>query len=220
MNFSLLICFVIAIGYSQFRAYFESQTSLEPVVEELKLQVSRERLRLELSQEDQLHFQNKVAVLLPQVAPDLEKASYPVRQLASVVVQRDGSLHGEDRAESLLKRSKELFLAEDFEQAIPALQSYVDEYGYRSEVVEVHLLLVESLFQQGRSDEGALVVARMMEFFPSNELTAFAMLRMGKAFAADQRVEAALDLYQRVLRHFAQPEVQATARSFLAELDL
>ena len=220
MNFTLIISLILTMSFSHFRSYFESQNSAEAKLEGLELQLAQERMKYLLLNEDLSVFQNQVAQMIPQLAPQINEAPYPMRQLASVVVRPDGTRLREDRSQELLTQAKSLFEQEKFREAIPLLMQYVEAYSYRVEISEAYLLLVESLFQQGRIEEGSLMVRRMMEFFPTNELTGFAMLVLGKALEKQNQQDRALDLYMRVQRHFPQAEVQATTRQFLSEMEL
>jgi hypothetical protein len=60
----------------------------------------------------------------------------------------------------------------------------------------------------------------MVTVYPENELTGYALMRLGKIFEIQNRLEDAGDIYRAVLANFKQPALQKQASANLKAVEL
>lgn len=199
-------------------------------VEKLKEQLAmmeRERQRAELRAQllayEISDYQTRVATLLPPGAAeksgepgDVEK--YALRQLASVVTSGD-SIQIE-RASGLFEKAKTAFREKDFEGSNDLLKGLIRKYPESAHVPAAYFLLAEGHYQRKEYADSVLNIERMIEIFPENELTGFALLRLGHIFEVQDRLEDAGDIYKSILANFKQPELVKQAQASLKAVTL
>ncbi len=186
-------------------------------------QVRREEsLRADLAEDRLNDFKGQVAAVLPMqlVKPDA-KNLYPLRQLASVVTdQTDLQI---ERASGLLDRGKEKFRAGEFEESNLIFAQLIEKYPESMHIAEAHFLLAEGQFQSKDYESSIASIEKMIALFPENELTGFALLRLGRIYELQDRLEDASDIYKSVLANFTQPqwvELQKQAKVSLESVRL
>lgn len=185
------------------------------------LEKERERadLRAQLLAYEMAEYQTRVATLLPQSlgsGGDAEK--YGLRQLASVVSSGD-SIQIE-RGSGLFERAKTAFRDKDFEGSNELLQGLIRKFPESTHVPAAYFLLSEGHYQRKEYAAAVSSIERMIESYPENELTGFALLRLGHIFEVQDRLEDAADVYKSILSNFKQPELARQARDSLKEVTL
>ena len=165
-------------------------------------------------------YQQQVATLLPDaIKGKSDQAAYPLRQLASVI---GGGTKGItiERASGLLEQAKGAFREKDFEQANHLLTRLIDRYPESLHVAEAHFLLAEGQYRLKEYDSSVATIEKMVDLFPENELTGFALLRLGSVFEKQDRLEDASDIYQAVLGNFKQTDLVHQAQASLKAVKL
>jgi TolA-binding protein len=164
-------------------------------------------------------YQQKIATLIPDaVKGKTFEESYPLRQLASVVTNTDQLPI--ERASSLFERAKNKFREKDYDASDRLFASLIENYPDSIYVVESHFLLAEGQFQLAEFDSTVATVEKMLSLFPDSELTGFALLRLGRIFEKQDRLEDAADIYRAVLSNFNQPEIKKQASTNLKSVAL
>lgn len=209
-------------AYGAFRHHFNDADLFQEKILILRESVERERLRTRVAQEDMAVFRQQVASVIPEILKKEGKGEkgYPLRQLASVTAGKKGDGITDHVSAVLFERAKNKFRGGEFEKANELFLKIIHEYSYSVHIAEAFFLLAEGQFQIGVLEECVKTAERMVDLFPGNELTGFALLRMGKIFEIQHRPEEALEIYKTVLRSFPQPEVAAQAARSLRSVDL
>jgi len=196
-------------------------------LEELKAQMAvvekelgRAELRAQLLQHEIADYQNRVATLLPEMVVEFaDPASYPLRQLASVIADPGDTIVIE-RASGLFEKAKTAFREQDFEGANQHLKSLLAKHPESLHVPSAYFLLAEGHFQLKEYADSVGNVERLIESYPENELTGFALLRLGHIFEVQDRLEDASDVYKSVLANFKQPVLLKQAHVSLKAVTL
>lgn len=222
--FISLLFSALVWAYGIFQKHFNGSEIYEEKVAILQEALKREGLRTRLAQENMEAFQQQVAALMPNVLRQKGSGEkgFPLRQLASVT-NRDISVADKVRehiSEVLFTRAKKKFREGNYSGARDLLIKMIDDFSFSVHVVDAFFLLAEGHFQLGEYEECVKIVARMVQLFPGNELTGFALLRLGKLYELRRRPEEALDIYKTVLRSFPQREVASQATRSLQAVDL
>lgn len=198
---------------------FTQTRSNEKQVAALEEQKRAAEFKQQLVQDQLRDFQAQVATVLPgALKGKTADEGYPLRQLASVVSKGD-SLNFE-RASSAFEKAKSEFREKHFEDTEALLQDLIERHPESTHVVEAHFLLAESQYQMGENEKAVGTIDTMISLFPESELTGFSLLRLGKIFEKQERLEDAADVYKAVLQNFKQPEIASQAQASLKAVAL
>lgn len=212
---------VILVGwihfYSTSREFLSGKDSYKKKIEKLQVELKKERMKTLLSEYRFRDFTQSVAVLLPTL-PD--KNQYPQRNLASVVSKPDNDQLKIEFSSSLLDQGKKFFREEDFFKAISLFKNLIQRYPSSVHAVEAYFLLVESYLKVGEIDECISTIDTMVQLYPENDLTGFALIRLGELFAKRERMEDAQSIFQTILNSFENPELRNEARTQLERVSL
>ncbi|MES2963282.1 MAG: tetratricopeptide repeat protein [Bdellovibrionota bacterium] len=214
---------VLVVGYVGLNGWLREKMSPATRLEKQLVLVERERKAAEFRQQLAAHqladYQQQVATLMPEAlnGKGLEEG-YPLRQLASVITQSD-SIQIE-RAGSLFEKAKKSFRERLFEESNAMLVEVITKYPDSIHVVEAHFLLAEGRYQLGELESSVETIEKMIALFPESELTGFALLRLGRVFEKQDRLEDAADIYRAVLTNFKQDEIARQARVSLKQVAL
>ena len=215
---SLVFLFAISHAYSFFQFHFSGLDQLKDEVVDLRSQVQREKLKTAVAQNELQDFQQNVALLLPS---EKLKSSYPLRNLASVVGRDAFQEIPIDFAQSTFKRAKNHFIGGKYEESNKLFAKVIQDYPASTYVVESNFLLVEGLFKSRDYNSCLTQIDSMITLFPDNDLSGFAMLRLGSIFQMRDHVEEAVEVYQSVLKQFPENELLTKqARLLLSQVEL
>lgn len=225
VSFCALIAAMILAIHGLVRDNRAPVAKLKEQLAALEKERERAELRAQLMAYEIADYQTRVATLLPPGAhekngdegADVEKFS--LRQLASVVTTGGDSIQIE-RASGLFEKAKTAFREKDFEGSNELLRSLLRKYPESTHVPAAYFLLAEGHYQRKEYAESALNIERMIEIFPENELTGFALLRLGHIFEVQDRLEDAGDIYKSILANFKQPELVKQAHVSLKAVTL
>lgn len=209
---ALLVAIIVALHglLKDNHAPIEKMKSQMAIVEKER---GRAELRAQLLQQEIFDYQNRVATLLPGTDREAVNSSgFPLRQLASVVADPGDSVSIE-RASGMFEKAKTAFREKDFEEAKHLLSGLLSKYPESVHVPEAYFLLAESHYQIKQYTEAVSTIEKLIEAYPENELTGFALLRLGHIFEIEQRLEDAGDIYKSILSNFKQPELLRQAKA-------
>lgn len=165
-------------------------------------------------------YRQHVATFVPGAIKGMnERDAYPLRQLASVA-SGSGDMIRIERATGIFEGAKLAFRAKDFAKSSKVLESLIAKYPDSVHVAEAHFLLAESQYQLKDYSLAAHTIEKMIDLFPENDLTGFALLRLGHIYESQERLEDAGDIYRAVLENFKQPELVRQAKQSLGSVTL
>ena len=219
----LVFILILFSGFLSFHGYLREQfapsKNLRKQIAVLEEEKHRAELRSQLAYDQLAEFKSQVAVILPKA--DLQtpnESNYPLRQLASVVAA--GNPLVIERASSAFEKAKSEFRDKHFEDTSALLQDLIERHPESTHVIEAHFLLAESQYQMGENEKAVGTIETMISLFPESELTGFSLLRLGKIFEKEERLEDAADIYRSVLNNFQQTEITTQARAALKAVAL
>jgi TolA-binding protein len=217
--FSLCITLGLSYLYTELREFYSPAKRLSSEVHALEEKIREERFkRLLLSYEFQ-DFRNEVATVLPKAirenGGDEAEKTFPMRSLASVVQSRSNENLNIEKARIIFSKAKKYFRDKKYSEASSAFANLIKSHPYSADLPEAMFLLVESQYQLHHLDICISWINQMIELYPDNELTGYAMVRLGKIFESQERHEEALDIYRTVLKSFPQRELAAAADNAL-----
>lgn len=217
--FSLILFCGFLAFYGFLRERVSPVQTLEKQVAHLEEKKQAAEFRELLAKAQLNDFKTQVATLLPEAVKtrSVEEA-YPLRDLASVVAK--GEALSIERASSLFEKAKTQFREKNFEDANVLFHEVIDKYPESIHVVESHFLLAEGLYQLREDEKAVQTIETMISLFPESELTGFSLLRLGKIFEKQDRLEDAADVYRSVLVNFKQPEIATQATTALKAVAL
>jgi TolA-binding protein len=225
MKNSLFLVYMLILFSGLLAIYANLQARLSPV-DRLETQISRSEesrreaeFRAQLTADRFADFKQQMAALLPDAIKGKdEHDAYPLRQMASVLTTSHG--FGIEKASGLFELAKQKFRDKKFEDSNAMLQDLIQKYPESVHVVEAHFLLAEGQFQSQEYEDSVGTIEKMVDLFPENDLTGFALLRLGRIFENQDRMEDATDIYRAVISNFSAPELKAQAQMGLKSVAL
>jgi TolA-binding protein len=220
----LIFTLLLFTGLVALNGYVRLAYGPTPVLQTKLEIVKREKEEAEFKAQLAVHrladYQQQIATLMPQALKDAKgsKESYPLRQLASVVVDEDKMQI--ERASGILEKAKAEFRDENFEESNRLFTEIIEKYPESVHVVEAHFLLAEGQFQIKEYVQSLGTIEHMIDLYPENELTGFALLRLGRIFEIQDRLEDAADVYRSVLNNFHTDEITKQAQASLKAVAL
>lgn len=221
----LVFCLVLAVGYLEmyrgFQFYFSGTDKLKVQVKELKEKSKQDELNLALSKFQFEDFRQEVAARLPGVDKQLktEEEIFAARNLASIAQIPTEKMKIE-RAASLFEKGKKFFREKNYDRSNKIFSGLLKKYPESVHGVEAYFFLVEGQFQLREFEDCALNVETMMTHYPENELTGFSLLRLGKVYEAQERLEDAAEVYRTVRHNYSNSELKQQAEIFLKAIQL
>src|SRR5690606_34197364 len=95
------------------------------------------------------------------------------------------------RAARVFENGKAAFRDKKYEQAAEQFRTVIQRHAYSAHVPEALFLLVESTFVLREFDECVRAANKLLDIYPDNELTGYALLRLGKVYEFQDRHEEA-----------------------------
>ncbi len=217
-------CLVLVAAFLSMHVFFNDDLSPAERLKERLAAVERQRQEADfraLLLADQLaEYRQHVATLIPDAVKAMnEQQAYPLRQLASVA-SGAGEVIRIERASGLFEKAKTAFRERDYEVSNRLLATLISQYPESVHVAEAHFLLAEGQFQQKDFNAAVNTIEKMIDLFPENELTGFALLRLGHIYEIQDRNEDAADIYKAVLGSFNQPDLVKQAGASLQAVAL
>lgn len=188
-------------------------------------EVEREKqsadLRSQLLISEISEYRQSIAAVMPAALEQKRglRDNPALRELASVAGGAGDPLAIE-RASGLFEKAKTAFREEDFESSNHLFAALVEKYPESVHTPEAHFLLAEGRFQMKEYADSAAQIEKMIEAYPESELTGFALLRLGRIFEIQDRLEDAGDIYKAILANFKQPALVRQARTSLRAVTL
>lgn len=219
-----ILCLTAALGqsYSLFRHHFSGAAEYKARFEEAEEEVLRQRVQVKLAQDQLLGFRQQVAILAPEIIDQrgLETEKFALRNLASVAKgKRVGDLKVR-LAQGIYEHGRRKFKERKFEEAIVYFKELTTKYPFSARAIEAQFLLVEAYFQTKEFDHCVRAVDHMVNHYPDNEMTGFALLRLAQIFEGQKRTEEAAEVYKTILQTYSQPDLSRQARRNLAGIEL
>jgi tetratricopeptide (TPR) repeat protein len=220
--FLLLISMGVIYSHSLFSTYFTKKQSNEKVVDQLMTNLDEERLKNETLQFQMNDFRQEVAAILGNVLPALpvKEDNFKMRSLASVVTIQNKDELAKIKAADVLSKGKTYFRNNDYENAVSQFLAFIKDHSYSAQLPEAYFLLNECFFSLNRWEEVIKITEKMVEIFPENEMTGYALLRAGKVYEMQDKPSQALEIYKTVLRVFPNRNLASQAKISIEATDL
>ena len=220
--FCLMIACAMTYFYSELREHFSPADLYKEQIATLEKKVTTERLKHLITSYESADFRSYVATLLPEAIKqkDSQEKSYQLRGLASVVQKQNNENLTISRAQAVFDEGKKYFRENKYEEASRSFRFLVKNHPYSAHIPEALFLLVESTYVLREYSDTIAYTNQMLDVYPENELTGYALLRLGKIYELQYRLEEAMDVYKTILKSFPNKEVALLAKSNLREVQL
>ena len=219
----ILMTFMGLLFLAEVRGKLNTAKEHKELAEFWKKRVAREQLKKLLVMGQFADFKQEVALLIPGVVEQKKAADEKqrLRDLASVIPhERTHEISLGFSAEKMLSMGKEKVVKREYNDGIQILQKLIDKYPDSHHVIEAHYLITEAFSRQEKNSEVILWVDKMIELFPENALTGFALLKVGGVYELDGRHEDAIKVYKTIINVYKDPKLLAQAKGAVKELEL
>ena len=187
-----------------------------------KKRVAIEQLNKVIMQAQFADFKQEVASLIPDAKPlqDYPEHDQRLRDLASVIPHEKLKINIGVRANDLIAEGKDAVIKREYEKGVRILKDLIDKYPESHHNVEAHYLIMEAYFNMHQLDKVVDWVDKMIEVFPENRLTGYALLKLGGVYERQSRHEDALQIYRTIISSFEDQNLIATANKNAKLLEL
>lgn len=215
-----ILLFLIYFIYLNVKLDLKDQTKV--LSKELNLRekaLDQEKLKHQLALYQLENFKEEVAFILKDSNQkhSLESA-LPLRTLASIVSDVDENKIEEQMFESLFNQAKAKYVHQEYNQAISLLEEFIQKNPLSSNIIEAHYLLVESFYFLKNFEECIKASQTMVQLFPENKFTGFAILRMGELYKSQKKIQQAIEVFELVKMYFSDQELIQLAEKALESL--
>ncbi len=218
---SVVMAFISLLFLSEVRRQINGSEQYEHVANFWKDQVGHEQIKRMVLRGQFAEFKQEVAYLLPETKEIEKNQNVQLRGLASVLpVQRADKVYLRESADTLMKTGKALIKKRDFAQGVQLLQRLLDNHPDSLHVIEAHYLIIEAYYQQGNHASVLKWTEKMVEIFPENILTGYALLKAGQVYERDGRFRDAIDVYRTVVSAYSDKGLVVRAQKAVKKLDL
>lgn len=218
---NIFIAFWLLV-FAKFQDHFSKPEIYSTQISILKSDLEVRQFELELYKEHMHRFQLEVASLVPQAIKKIENEDhgYPLRNLASVLPGAKNNNLEISMHNSNFLLAKNHFRDGKYKLAIEKFNNFIERTPYSIHLVEANFLLAESFFQIEDFENCLLIIERMIEQFPSSEMTGYSMIRMGKIYELQDRPEEAVEIYKIVSQSFADRGIASQAAESMRNVEL
>lgn len=188
-----------------------------------KEKVAREQLKKLIAMGQFADFKQDVALLLPEQIKiqKVEQEKQKLRDLASVIPHEGvHEITLGHSASAMLEKGKNLVRKRDYQPGIDELKHLIDKFPDSVHVVEAHYLIVEAFSQQDKNTAVIEWVDRMVELFPANRLTGYALLKAGNLYELDGRHQDAIKVYKIIVAVYDDKNLIEQAQKAVRGLQL
>jgi TolA-binding protein len=208
--------------HGMWRSQFTPVPRLEAEIRRIDHEKEQAELRAQLVASELADFQQQVATLIPGAMKGnpVDPVNYPLRRLASVVGSGRNEKLEIERASGLMERAKTSFREKLFDESNSLLTEIIEKYPESVHIPEAHFLLAEGQFQMKEYEASIETVEKMIQLFPESELTGFALLRLGRIYEIQDRLEDASDVYRSVINNFHEAKLVDQAKTQLKAVEL
>ena len=216
--FILILASAASLLYLGASAHFDDRDRLVATLSKTQREKESAKLQLLIARESNSAFQQHVALNLPQ-GKNLQK-NYPARQIASIVTDktlRQLNLHS---TAQMYESGRAEFEKKAYQKSNEIFKRVVEDYPDSLNIVESYFLLVEGLYQVQQYEACAEFAERMMTLYPENDMTGYALLRLGAVYQIRDRLEDAAEIYSLVVKNYHDPNVLSQAKALIYEIKL
>ncbi len=219
VTFTLTMTLALTLFYSRLRQHFSPIHELHDQIEALQYRVRQQKFKTLLLSYEFADFKTEVATLLPSAIKKegFGEKSYPQRMLASVVQDQSNDVLGFQTAQSLFNQASRQFNDKNYRAAISIFRSLINNHPYSYDVPKAMFLIVEGSFRLGKYSQAIAYANQMIDLFPANELTGYAMIRMAQIYQIKNRYKGAADIYRTVMKSFSNRELAQLAANGLRQ---
>lgn len=188
-----------------------------------KKRVAREQLKKLIAMGKFADFKQEVALLVPQVIHEgkAREEKQRLRDLASVIPhEATHSISLGYSASVLIKEGKLKVKKREYGEGIKLLEKLINKFPDSHHVVEAHYLITEAYSRQENNQLVIEWVDKMVELFPENVLTGYALLKVGDVYELDGRHEDAIRIYKTVVAVYKDEKLLSQAKRAVKELEL
>ncbi len=220
---SLVLTFACLLFLAEVRGTINGAKEHKELAKFWKSKVAREQLKKLIALGKVADFKQDVALLLPEKikGESIQARKQKLRDLASVIPHENQmEINLSLSASKMLAQGKEHIKKRRYDEGIKVLEKMISEFPDSHHVVEAHYLIIEGFFNQEKNIPVITWVERMVELFPENRLTGYALLKVGGLYEIDGRKEDAIKIYKTIVAVYSDKNLIDKAQVAVGQLKL
>lgn len=215
--FCLVVTSFILGAYGVFLNHFGQGQEHIAKIEKLEQEVAREKFKNTLLGHQVQDIQQTVAELMPkntEIAKNIELKNF------ADAVRVPASDSGVDLSGVLFARGKSFFAEKRFDDAIRTFREMLDKYPLSKYTVEGRFFITESYYLKRDYKAALSSIDEMITLYPDNDLTGYALLRMGQISEYNNQMDEASEVYRAVQANFTNAKLIEQAKKSAANLEV
>jgi TolA-binding protein len=219
----LIMTFSGLLFLSEVRGRLNGAKEHQELAEFWKSRIAREQLKKLIVMGQFADFKQDVALLIPEHVnkEKNDERKNQLRQLASIIPhEKNHEITLGYSAEKFLKQGKDFIKAKEYLAGLVPLKKLINKFPDSHHVIEAHYLIVEAYSKKNSSKEVIEWVDKMVELFPADRLTGFALLKVGELYEKDGRSEDAIKIYKTIVSTYQDKVLTEQAKSAVSQLEL
>lgn len=214
----LLTGWAAAFGF--FNKYFDGADLERKKVASLQKQIRKQERTVAKLESRFSEYKDALAVAGIKIDPKTTWLDSK-RSLASVISNPGvKSTQLWPRGQISLNFAKKVFLTENYRRAAELFEEFISRYPDHPELAQAQYLLSESYFQMGNTESFLRSVNSLITHFPETEPACIGLVRLGKIFERQERLEDAQDVYKMALPLYPKSKCAELAQANLKGLKL
>ena len=108
----------------------------------------------------------------------------------------------------------------EYRKGVDDLKKLIEKFPDSVHVVEAHYLIIESYAQMEKNMNLVMWVEKMVELFPDNRMTGYALLKIGSLYELEGRHDDAIRIYRTIVSAYDDNSLIEKAQKAVKSLDL
>lgn len=216
----LSVTFLMMEFYGLVNHHYNGLSESQSRVEQLESEVKSARVERDLLYFQLEDFRQEVARYFPEKKWDTDQQNQFLAQNFSAKLRAPASAQELDFSPAWLEKGKKQFRDKNYTVAIATFQKLIERFPASTGSLEAQFLIVESYYMLQQYQACLTEAEKLIDLYPENEMTGWAMLRMGQIYQERHRGEEASEIFRTVIRSFQNVNLIKQAKLLLSQTEV
>lgn len=210
--YGLILTNLWVAGYTLFVHYFQSGHEYQFQIKQLESQVEKLQENQKNLLTQLMDFKQTVAEVMPAKSQMIAEKWNPKAISLSENIRRPASIQPVDLSGVYFEKGKRFFNEGKYSLALREFQELSEKFPLSDKFIETQFLTLESSYLTKDYKKVVDLADFLVNHYPENILTGYAMLRLAQVSESNSQFEEALVIYQSVQKSFKDKDLQRQAR--------
>ncbi len=215
ITMSLVFTAAWLVVYNIFVTHFKNDRVFQAEIKSLNRLLENKDIQAETLSFQLLDIQQSVAQMMPANKDIVDQR---LKNFASAV-RVPASEDKLDLSGVLFEKARVSFLNKKYDSSIQQFKDLLEKYPASRFTVESQFLLGESYFLKKDFKNSLLVIDEMVNLYPDNDLTGYALIRLGQMSEINNQHDEAKEIYNMVNEQFSSNGLKLQAQNLIQNLE-